>query len=121
MPVHQLLVYPFANFAYDTPSYQENLKTVPLNKGAMEWFGKYYLRTSADAANPLASPLRAKSFAGLPAATIINAEIDRLRDDGAEYANKLKAAGVPVTRTLYPASHMSFSALASGLRNHVER
>lgn len=108
LPVHQLLVYPITNWAYDTPSYQENLKTVPLNKAGMEWFGKYYLRTPADAANPLASPLRAKSFAGLPPATIINAELDPLRDDGKLYADKLRAAGVAVTRTVYPGTTHEF-------------
>lgn len=101
MPVHQLLIYPVANFATDTASYDQYTKAVPLDKPAIAWFGKYYLRTPADAANPLASPLRAKNFAHLPSATIINAEIDPLRDDGALYAAKLKAAGVPVTRTLY--------------------
>jgi acetyl esterase len=115
IPVHQLLVYPVANFATDTASYAQYTKAVPLDKPAVLWFGKYYLRTPADAANPLASPLRAKSFAGLPPATIINAEIDPLRDDGALYAAKLKAAGVPVTRTLYSGVSHEFFGMGAAV------
>ncbi len=101
LPLHQLLVYPIANIAFDTPSYAEYATAVPLNKAAMQWFAKYYLKSESDAANPLVSVARAKDFKGLPPATIINAEIDPLRDDGKLYAEKLKSAGVPVKRTVY--------------------
>lgn len=115
LPVHQLLVYPITNWAYDTASYQENLKTIPLNKAGMEWFGKYYLSNPSDAADPMASPLRAKSVSGLPSATIINAEYDPLRDDGKLYAEKLKAAGVPVTRTVYSGTTHEFFGMGGAV------
>ncbi len=115
LPVHQLLVYPVANFATNTPSYAQYTKAVPLDKPAVLWFGKYYLRTPGDAANPLASPLRIKNFAGLPSATVINAEIDPLRDDGGLYAAKLKAAGVPVTRRLYSGVSHEFFGMGAAV------
>ncbi len=101
-PVHQLLVYPVTNLVKGPPppSYVENPVTIPLSTPALMWFGKYYLANPSQAANPLASPLHGK-LAGLPSATIINADLDPLRDDGAIYAMKLKAAGVSVTHTLY--------------------
>src|SRR5262249_3661838 len=41
MPVYQLLIYPVANYAFDTPSYR-NARSPFLHKAAMEWFwGKY--------------------------------------------------------------------------------
>ncbi len=101
LPTHQLLVYPITDIAFDTASYRENAMAIPLGKAGMQWFAKYYLKSESDATNPLVSVVRAKNFAKLPSATIINAEIDPLRDDGKLYAEKLKAAGVPVKRTSY--------------------
>ncbi len=101
MPVHQLLVYPVTNYAFDTQSYKENETAKPLSAEGMKWFFKYYLNSPDDGNNPRISILRSNDFKGLPSATIINAEIDPLRDEGEAYGEKLKAAGVPVTRKLY--------------------
>lgn len=100
-PVHQLLVYPITDIAFDTASYAENATAIPLSKPAMMWFAKYYVPAPGEAANPRVSIVRTANLRNLPPATIINADIDPLRDDGAEYAAKLKAAGVAVSRTNY--------------------
>jgi acetyl esterase len=62
----------------------------------MEYFWQHYVNSAADAANPYCSPLRATDHSGLPPAFIVTAEFDPLRDDGKRYADKLRAAGVPV-------------------------
>ena len=100
MPVHQLLVYPEVDFAFGTASVAANPTTIPLNGPALFYFRGYYLNGPSDVANPLASPLRA-DLHHLPPATIINAQIDPLLDDGANYAAKLKASAVPVNRIVY--------------------
>lgn len=60
-----------------------------------------YLAEQSDARNPLASPLRATSHAGLPEAVILTAEYDPLRGDGIAYAARLRAAGVPASAVQY--------------------
>lgn len=101
LPVHQLLVYPVTNFATDTRSYKTYADAFPLSSPDLVYFTNLYLPSPADAANPLASPLREKSLRGLPSATIINAEIDPLQDDGLRYAMRLAADGVAVNHHLY--------------------
>ncbi len=98
---HQLLIYPVTDCAFDTPSYQENAEGYLLSREMMRWFWHHYLENEEDAANPLASPLRAEKLEGLPPATVITAEFDPLRDEGEAFAAKLEAAGVAVAQTRY--------------------
>jgi acetyl esterase len=98
---HQLLIYPVTDAACNTPSYSQNAEGYFLTKAAMQWFWGHYLGRDADPSNPLASPLRAHSFKGLPPAMVITAEYDPLRDEGESYANRLRDAGIPVQLTRY--------------------
>jgi len=100
MPIHQLLVYPITNYGFNTRSYWENARAKPLNRAMMMWFFRQALKNSAQGRNPYISPLRA-NVKGLPPATVVLAEIDPLRSEGAAYAERLRNAGVPVRLRLY--------------------
>lgn len=100
MPVHQMLIYPVTNDNMNTQSYIDNANAKPLNKPMVAWFANNYFK-KADHANPYAFPLKAKNLKGLPPATIILAQIDPLMTEGKQYADKLKAAGIPVNYKLY--------------------
>jgi len=109
MPIYQLLVYPVTNHAFNTASYEENAHAKPLNRAMMKWFWNNYLPSPTDGDNPYASPLRAKTLAGLPPATIIAAQIDPLRTEGRQYADRLRDAGVKVHyREFYGVTHEFF-------------
>ncbi|HEX2524770.1 MAG TPA: alpha/beta hydrolase [Geminicoccus sp.] len=99
-PVHEVLVYPVAGTDVNTASYQENANAKPLNKPMMEWFFRQYLNGPGDFADPRIN-LIAADLKGLPPTTIIGAEIDPLRSEGVTLAQRLEAAGVPVTYQLY--------------------
>jgi acetyl esterase/lipase len=100
MPLHQVLVYPITNYNFNTQSYRENAQAKPLNRPMMRWFFRHALPTPSMGRNPLVSPLRA-NVRGLPPATVVLAEIDPLRSEGAAYAYKLQRAGVPTRLMLY--------------------
>ncbi|MCP5029519.1 MAG: alpha/beta hydrolase [Actinomycetia bacterium] len=94
----QLLVYPGVEVDDDSPSMTENGSGYILSEETMTWFRQCY---AADASDWRASPMRAHSHAGLAPALVITAEFDPIRDQGAQYAAKLAAAGVEVTHTHY--------------------
>jgi acetyl esterase len=97
----QLLVYPVTDYSFETASYRGNAEGYGLETKAMQFYWERYLPRPEDGANPLASPMRAESLSGLPPALVITAEYDPLLDEGEAYAEKLRAAGVPVTLSRY--------------------
>jgi acetyl esterase len=99
----QLLYYPVTNANFDTGSYHQFAEHYWLRRDAMQWFWDQYLPDQAKRAEITASPLQATlaDLSGLPPAMIINGEADVLRDEGEEYAAKLRSAGVPVTAVRY--------------------
>src|SRR3954464_5848525 len=101
--VQQVLFYPVTDANFDTDSYHQFAEGYFLRRDAMEWFWDQYTTDAAQRAEITASPLRAslKELAGLPPALVITGEADVLRDEGEAYANKLRAAGVPVTAVRY--------------------
>ena len=112
MPKYQLLVYPIAGSATNTPSYLANTETAPLNKAGMEWFFKNYLRTPADGKDPRIN-LVAANLKGLPATTVISAEYDPLMSEGKALADRLSAAGVKVNYKLYGGTTHEFFGMAA--------
>lgn len=94
----QVLIYPSTDMSRVYPSYETFAEQLPLTRVTMDWFVDLYLNgREADAKDWRASPLHAKSLKGLPPAYVITAGMDPLRDEGEAFAEKLKAAGVPVT------------------------
>ncbi|GAB3845023.1 hypothetical protein GCM10028822_02920 [Hymenobacter terrigena] len=112
LPKYQVLVYPIAGSDTNTPSYQANTQTAPLNKGGMEWFFKNYQRTPADLKDPRIN-LVAANLKGLEPTTIIAADYDPLKSEGKTLADKLTAAGVKTNYKLYDGTTHEFFGMAA--------
>ena len=98
----QVLVYPVTDCDLDRRSYREyDGDEYIVNRRDMAWFWDRYAPDPATRVNPYASPLRASSLAGLPPAYVVTAEHDPLRDEGFAYADRLRAARVPVEHRHY--------------------
>jgi acetyl esterase len=114
IPAYQVLVYPIAGFDTNTPSYQENAAAKPLDKRMMQWFFKQYLRTPDDGKNPMIDLVHA-DLKGLPAATVITAEIDPLRSEGKALADAMRDAGADVDYKNYEGSAHEFFGMGAVL------
>lgn len=108
----QLLIYPVTSIRHDTPSARNFGSGYMLNQPTIHWFHGHYVPKDAEPNDFRLTPLNAPDHSGLPPAYIVTAGFDPLRDEGAAYAEKLKAAGVPVTHIDYPTMiHGFFSML----------
>ncbi|MBG0822926.1 alpha/beta hydrolase [Planomonospora sp. ID91781] len=105
---HQVLVYPVADVAMDTPSYRTYATGYGLGADEMAWFAAQY---GGDPADPRLAPLRLADKAGLAPATVLTAECDPLCDEGEAYAAGLAAAGVPVEYRCYAGAIHGFFGL----------
>ncbi|MFH1453952.1 MAG: alpha/beta hydrolase [Armatimonadota bacterium] len=98
----QVLICPATNLAaMDTESYKMYGEGYYLTVDMMEYFRKLYAPDKNTRTDPYLSPLLEKDLSDLAPAVIITAEMDLLRDEGEEYAKKLKESGVPVILKRY--------------------
>lgn len=108
----QLLVYPVLDHRRDTPSHRENAEGFFLTGTHMRWYWEQYLGPDGDGAHPYASPVLADDLTGLPPAHIVTAECDPLRDEGEDYARRLRDTGVPVEVVRYDGMFHGFFGMA---------
>ena len=131
----QTLIYPATDMAADTASHQRYAEGHLLTRESIIWFRDSYLRDTADEADWRASPLKAADLSRLPPAYVITAGFDPLVDEGRAYADRLHAAGVPVTYECFEgmihgfvtmggviaAAHHALARCAQGLRSAFAR
>lgn len=112
-PTHILAVYPVGQTGdLNTRSYVDSATAKPLNKAMIEWFVDKLLAKPSDKMDFRLDLVHA-NLKGLPPVTIINAEIDPLREDGAMLESALQKAGVKVDRKIYVGATHEFFGMAA--------
>ncbi len=105
---YQVLIYPVIDPLMAGESYAE-LGAYGLDRPSMKLAWETFVPDPAQRLTPDAAPLAVPDLAGLPPALIVTAEYDVLRDEGADYADALLAAGVPVVHTRYMGVNHGFA------------
>ena len=106
----QILIYPVIEPNFQSESYRQMAVGYSLTRASMQWFWRQYLGDGAS--DHLAIPSQASSLSGLPAAHVITAEYDVLRDEGEAYARRLADSGVPTTIKRYEGNLHGFVSFA---------
>jgi acetyl esterase/lipase len=107
----QLLIYPVTDYEFDSASMHDNAEGYFLTRDDMRWFYGHYLNDPSEGAHPAVSPLRATDCSDLAPAYVVTAEFDPLRDQGMAYAEKMRAAGVPVGARVYEGMFHGFFSM----------
>ncbi|HEX2492703.1 MAG TPA: alpha/beta hydrolase [Steroidobacter sp.] len=98
----QALVYPAVDARLDSESLEQFAEGfLQTRRDVFHAFGTYALNHGVDATDWRLSPLLAPSHAELPAAVLISAEVDAVRDDTDAYTQKLSEAGVDAVHVRY--------------------
>ncbi|HTW83627.1 MAG TPA: alpha/beta hydrolase [Candidatus Sulfotelmatobacter sp.] len=105
-PAFQLLMYPLTDATGSCPSRAPGYfpAGLPFTEQTIAWFHRYNATTPEEERSPLLAPLLLPpaSIAASPPTYLLAAGYDPLVDEGRAYAEKLRAAGVPVTYDLRP-------------------
>ena len=102
MPAMQLLIYPATEAIEPRPSRALFAKGFRLTQLDIDYCERAYLPDKAMGYEPLASVLRAPDLSGLPPAYVATAGFDPLRDEGEEYAMRMRGEGVSVALRRHP-------------------
>lgn len=119
LPRHIVSVYPIAGSDLNTPSYQDTANGPTLNRALMAWFFRYVPRTPADLMDPRIN-LVAANLQGLPPVTIVAAQVDPLRSEGEQLAQRLASSGVTVERREWAGSAHEFFGADAVIRDAAE-
>ena len=98
----QLLLCPILDHSRMTESRREFATGYLVDQATLDHDLLHYLLPGANPADPRISPLRAEDLSGLPHTIIHTAQFDPVRDEGLEYCERLRAAGVSVSYVCHP-------------------
>ncbi len=112
--LYQLLVYPCLDDRARTAS-MCFVGTPIVDGTSIAWLWNSYLGEDRSNVSQYAAPARAEDLGGLPAAYLMTAELDPLRDEGIEYAMRLLHAGVSVELHQFAGAFHGFDLLPAAI------
>lgn len=95
-PAFQLLLYPWLDLSAPRRSYALFAEDFYLTESDLKWYREHYISRETDVQDPRCSPMLGQDLSGVAPAYIAVAGFDPLRDEGQEYAQRLREAGVAV-------------------------
>ncbi|GAA2887228.1 hypothetical protein Acy02nite_24750 [Actinoplanes cyaneus] len=104
----QALIYPAIDPLTSAESYDE-VGEYGLDRASMKLAWETFVPDPMRRLTPDVAPLAVADLSGMPSTLIITAEYDALRDEGADYADALVSAGVPVVHTRYMGVNHGFA------------
>jgi len=115
---YEVLVYPNVNF--DPKAGYPSRKLFGggeyfLGQKDIDWLNGLYLDEPLDCLDPRVSPILAEDLSGLPDALVITAGFDPLRDEGQEYAQRLRDGGAVVDYRSFDSTIHGFLSFAGVL------
>lgn len=111
----QLLITPGTIAYADTPSHLTYATGYVLERAAIDWFFDLYI-DHPQRTDWRFAPMNAADHDDLAPACVILAECDPLVDEGIAYADKLRAAGIPVDLELYRGVTHDFIKMGRAIR-----
>jgi acetyl esterase len=122
----QVLAYPATELLQEFPSFVENADGFMITDKLLAQIKQTVAGSfeSLDPEDPWLSPRRSQDLRGLPPALVISAGFDPIRDDGLDYAARLRAAGVPVELLHYAGQFhgfLNFDAVIGAGRDALQR
>jgi acetyl esterase len=115
-PAFQLLIYPALDMRRQHASHRELSSGYILTSDSLDFYLGHYLRTPEDVTDLRVSPLLAPDLSRLPPAYIATAGFDPLRDEGDEYAERLRRDGVPAELARHAGLVHGFVNLGDGVQ-----
>lgn len=114
LPRFQMLLYPVTDNRLITESMASFVDIRGWNRRNSVHMWRHYLGATEphEACSPYAAPARADDLRGLPPAYVMTVDLDALRDEGLQYAQRLIEAGVPTELHHYPGTFHGFDTLA---------
>lgn len=120
----QVLAYPATDLVQKFPSLRENAKGYLVSTRQIDKIASTVKIPPSAATDPWLSPRLNPALQGVAPALLVSAGFDPIRDDGLDYAARLRAAGVPVQLLHYAGQFhgfLNFDSLVGAGADALER